>query len=436
MGLCSSSGVSIGAVNRAIRRKDAESRAWIMERIQDIQPEKKDSTGLSPFAQACKCGALDMAEALLKGPNGGNLQRVHFSEALWNCCKGETDCAVASMLLSADRWNGRCADPNWYDRATMSTALHCLAKKRNGLRGRHIAEKVHTVALLSRAGAKFDKKNNHQLTPLDVAMETEFERIGIAMVKGGAPLVQVQTYIKDHPHNAKNWCANSLLSKFAFKHPIFLKQMKSQFMKEFDPDGSGELDKKELLHFIAFHVKIGFQQGMAPVTEFDGTDLDLPTIELLLKERCPDLVKKYESLDKDGDGTYTWDELLPISQDFYSKLWSKGRPENAGKDEYATAKDEGEVETKCLPLIKKQLIVKPDESGAAKARGGKNSKYAVTQVSHTVMAKPKGKEDLPLPEGWKEVKDPKSGKTYYYHKDTKKTSWKRPRLEVEEEERY
>ena len=85
--------------------------------------------------------------------------------------------------------------------------------------------------------------------------------------------------------------------------------------------------------------------------------------------------------------------------------------------------------------MKKQVIVKPDESGAAKALG-KNNKYAVNQVCHTVMAKPKGEEDLPLPQGWKEVKDPKSGKTYYYHKDTKKTSWKRPRLEVEEEERY
>ena len=68
---------------------------------------------------------------------------------------------------------------------------------------------------------------------------------------------------------------------------------------------------------------------------------------------------------------------------------------------------------------------------SSRGGGGKNSKYAVP-VSRTVMAKPKGQEDQPLPEGWKEVNDPKSGKTYYYHKETKKTSWKRPK----EEERY
>ena len=78
-------------------------------------------------------------------------------------------------------------------------------------------------------------------------------------------------------------------------------------------------------------------------------------------------------------------------------------------------------------MIKAQLLVEPDPLGQNSSRKGgtSKSKYAV-QVSHTVMAKPKGKEDQPLPEGWKEVKDPKSGRTYYYPKETKKTSWKRP----------
>jgi len=31
-----------------------------------------------------------------------------------------------------------------------------------------------------------------------------------------------------------------------------------------------------------------------------------------------------------------------------------------------------------------------------------------------------------LPPHWAEVKDPNSGKTYYYNKVTKETSWKRP----------
>ena len=136
-------------------------------------------------------------------------------------------------------------------------------------------------------------------------------------------LTQIQKYLKDHPHDAKNWVANSLLSKFAFKHPVFLKQMKAEFMREFDPDGSGELDKGELLNFIAFHVKMGFKNGMSPVTEFDDKNgtLDIPTIKMLLKQRCPDLIKKYENLDTDGGGTYSWNELLPISQDFYFSMY-------------------------------------------------------------------------------------------------------------------
>jgi len=41
----------------------------------------------------------------------------------------------------------------------------------------------------------------------------------------------------------------------------------------------------------------------------------------------------------------------------------------------------------------------------------------------TASAAPAGDE---LPAGWAEVKDPSSGKTYYYNKSTKETSWKRP----------
>jgi len=42
-------------------------------------------------------------------------------------------------------------------------------------------------------------------------------------------------------------------------------------------------------------------------------------------------------------------------------------------------------------------------------------------------------EEDPLPPGWTEVTDKKTGKIYYYHKATKKTSWKRPEPEPEPE---
>lgn len=212
-----------------------------------------------------------------------------------------------------------------------------------------------------------------------------------------------------------------------------MKQMKDQFMQEFDPDGSGELDKSELLHFIAFHVKMGFKNGMSPVTEFDDKDgnLDIPTIKMLLKNRCPDLIKKYESLDTDGDGTYTWDELVPISKDFYSKLWNKNRPKEAGKDEYASPAAESSMKNNYEPIIKSQLRVDDIvEKNKIRTTGGKGSKYAQPVISKTAMAKP-SKDLQPLKDGWVEHKDKNSGKSYYYHAEKKETTWKRPTKEEE-----
>ena len=38
----------------------------------------------------------------------------------------------------------------------------------------------------------------------------------------------------------------------------------------------------------------------------------------------------------------------------------------------------------------------------------------------------KGSQGGALPAGWKEKVDKASGRTYYYHKASKKTQWKRP----------
>ena len=436
MGLCSSKKVTTSKAIRAIKRGE-EGEPLIMEHLADINPGKKDiATGLTPFLAACKYGNLKVVEAFLKGPHSSKILAEDFSKGLWLACDGNgLKADVCAMLLAPKLWNNRTADPNYYDRETLNTPLHKCLRKRSVWNAVQIAERCHTIALICKAGAKFDMFNSDQKTPLEMGIYTEFERGCMSLVTGGAPLTQIQKYLKDHPHDAKNWVANSLLSKFAFKHPVFLKQMKAEFMREFDPDGSGELDKGELLNFIAFHVKMGFKNGMSPVTEFDDKNgtLDIPTIKMLLKQRCPDLIKKYENLDTDGGGTYSWNELLPISQDFYSKLWNKGRPENAGHDEYATASQELELKTKYATMIKNQyrvddIIAKGQTSSGRGTKKG--SKYVAPVVNKVMMAKP-SKDMQPLKDGWVEHKDAKSGKSYYYHAELKETTWTRPSKDEE-----
>ena len=143
----------------------------------------------------------------------------------------------------------------------------------------------------------------------------------------------------------------------AFKYPKFVAGLKRQFMQLFDADGNGELDRSELTTFIAAHVKQAFKAGLMPTAEFfDDGSLEQDQIETLLESRCvaaggrrpglvaytltpvthvarrcKDMLKGYFALDKDHDGTYSWEELLPIVQDFYTNLWTAGRPKVQGQ---------------------------------------------------------------------------------------------------------
>jgi len=122
-------------------------------------------------------------------------------------------------------------------------------------------------------------------------------------------------------------CVRARVCVSAFRYPKFIRGLRRQFMQMFDVNGDGELDREELTHFIASHVKMAFKAGLMPTQEFfDDGSLEISQIESLLETRCKDMLKGYFAMDKDADGTYSWEELLPIVKDFYTNLWNQSRP--------------------------------------------------------------------------------------------------------------
>lgn len=181
--------------------------------------------------------------------------------------------------------------------------------------------------------------------------------------------------------------------------------LKKQFMKMFDQNGDGEIDKDELKTFIATHIKMAFKAGLMPTAAFfdDGT-LEIDQIEHLLETRCKDMLKGYFAMDSDHDGTYTWEELQPIIQDFYTNLWNQDRPAEADAEE--------------------ELDYSLD-----KRDGGKEMPGGVQDYGPGTGTKDPDSEVI-LPENWVAVTDPSSGATYYANTVTRETSWTVPGEEV------
>ena len=193
--LCGSKKMGTTGAIRAIKRGE-EGEQMIYDNIHDIKPHKKNVMGVSPFLCACKLGNINIIKAFLEGPNTSMLGPKDFSEGLWNACSGNhLNLELCSMLLT-NKWNNRVADPNFTDRETLNTPLHLCLRRRKAWNIKQIAERSYTIALLVKAGAKFDILNMDQKTPLEMGIVTEFERGCVSLVKAGAPLLQVQTYLK------------------------------------------------------------------------------------------------------------------------------------------------------------------------------------------------------------------------------------------------
>ena len=65
-------------------------------------------------------------------------------------------------------------------------------------------------------------------------------------------------------------------------------------------------------------MKIAFQNGQKPVTEFNDDDgsLEVSDIVRLLETRCQSYLQQYINLDDDQSGTYGWMKSNQLSNSF------------------------------------------------------------------------------------------------------------------------
>lgn len=172
------------------------------------------------------------------------------------------------------------------------------------------------------------------------------------------------------------------------------------------------------------------------------------------------MLKGYFALDKDHDGTYSWEELLPIVQDFYTNLWTAGRPKvlRLGGAHDCSLRDYAPALTLTHHWLCHQDAENVDDidygadggGGAAGAGAGATVDYGTGTVdygagtanytsstvnygagtkymgSSTDLGPSAAEAITDLPHPWRAVDDPTTGAVYFYHPDTGETTWDRP----------
>ena len=289
-----------------------------------------------------KYGRTNMVKRVFDGKQGHQITEDTISRAFMECCKGETRWPIAKLFLD------RGAEVDFIDPYAETPLIACARKSAgsNQADKKSLKARRKVAMLLMERGAEANHKNVDGNDVLAIACSEFNEKFALMICKKGADIMNVQRWMMKDSKNASNWVAGSVLANFAFKHPKFKEHMKQEFLKRFDPDGSGDLDKNELLSFLAYHFKMAFKAGLKPTSKFhdDGT-LEIDQIKDLIKERCPDVISQYTRLDTSRDGKYSWDELEPIVQDFYVNMWNGNRPEGLQDEgEYEDSDDEIELE--------------------------------------------------------------------------------------------
>jgi len=380
--------------NELVRKKEDQDAIDLFKKAK-LNPNSHPRGGKPLLEQACFYGRTDVVSAILEGKKKLETHTLDF--ALLANCQEATNLDIVTMLI------GKGASANAMD-SDMDTPLIAVCRKNSETPVDLLVERRKVAKFLISKGAKFDSKNYDKLNPIQMACSCEHEKMAILLVQGGAKISDVQSWRQLNERNGKNWVAGSVMCKYAFKDAAYLENMKKEFMSRFDQDKNGQLDKSELVRFLAYHLKVQFDAGVLPrhgigFEVHEGMGID--DIEDQLKRKGKKLIARYSgAYDADGGGTLSWDELLPVVQDFYSNLWQQDRPEqvNEGTDQ----------------------IVDPMPVNASKG-----SSSAAASATAAGSAGPR-----PLPLNWYEVPNPNAtgphDQVYYAHAVTHETTWIRP----------
>ena len=143
------------------------------------------------------------------------------------------------------------------DEDMLTPMMACVYKE--GVEPEIIAARLATLQLVIERGAKFETELTSGVTALCLACQNYFERAAHLLAERGARLQALSKWMKE-PMNKNNWCSGSTFGKYIWGDRTefgkkYSASLKEKFDKEFDKDGSGTLERDEMVTFIATHLK-------------------------------------------------------------------------------------------------------------------------------------------------------------------------------------